>query len=347
MQVISRCFSDAWTRTGYLLFERFRLRRWVSYATLTMLGGSASGGMMPPVPSGSTREKSLVMLGAGAAGLTLPSLPPEVLWIVGAAFLFGLILLLGLAWLSSVAKVVLIENILHDRDALAEPMSRLGSLGTSVFGWSLGSGTVLFGAGAVMLYTLAPAAPSQQATPQQLVEFIFAVMGVMVPLMLAILVVNVVTNEIVVPLMYHGNLGSLSAWGRTLQLAAARPLAWMGWLLVRGLLGVASSCVAGTLSCIVLLFAALAIGVPAFILGLVLQAQAAIIGICALAALGFVGVMIPVVLLIATPFTVLTRCFSLYWLQAMVPDLQLLPAGGRGLVDDAAALPQEVGFTPC
>ncbi len=342
MQVISRCFSDAWNRTGYLLFERFRFRRWVSYATLHMLGGSAgSAGYMPPLPS-SPQDKSLLVLGA-AAGL---SLPPEALWALAAAALFGLLIMLGLAWLSSVAKVVLIENIVHDRDALAEPMARLGGLGTSVFGWTLTSGVVLLGAAGALLYGLAPTPPDPKTAPTELLNYALTVMGLVVPLLLAMVTLNLVTNEVVVPVMYHGNLGALAALGRTAGMIAAKPLPWLGWLFARMLIGLATGCLEGMLGGIALVLLLLVIGTPSLILGLTLQSQPAFLGIGVVAGLAFVLVLIPALLAIATPFTVLTRCFTLYWLQAHVAELQMLPLGGRGTLGDEAA-PVPIGFTPC
>lgn len=343
MQVISRCFSDAWNRTGYLLFERFRFRRWVSYATLHMLGGSAgSAGYMPPIPGTTTSEKSLLVLGA-AAGL---SLPPEALWALAAAALFGLVIMLGLAWLSSVAKVVLIENIVHDRDALSEPMARLGGLGTSVFGWTLISGGVLLGAAVAMLYGLAPTPPDPKTAPTEVLNYALTIMGLVVPLLMAMVTLNLVTNEVVVPVMYHGNLGALAALGRTAGMVASRPLPWLGWLFARMLIGMATGCMESIMGCIVLVLLLLVIGAPSLVLGLALQSEAAVLGIGVVAALVFVLVLIPAMLAIATPFTVLTRCFTLYWLQANVDELQMLPLGGRGTLGDETA-PAPVGFTPC
>jgi len=138
-----------------------------------------------------------------------------VIWIVLAA-LFVFVLF---AWLSSRAKFVFLDNVVHDRAAIVEPWTRHAKEGNSLFLWRLGFAlAVILGFAAViapsvlvLTWTGRSVAPLRFAAGISLVAFVS--LGLVV-----ILYVRFFLNQFVIPIMYRDRLRTNDAWRKFLPL---------------------------------------------------------------------------------------------------------------------------------
>ncbi|MEW6280640.1 MAG: hypothetical protein AB1758_18590 [Candidatus Eremiobacterota bacterium] len=335
---ISDAVNNAIERTRYLLFEQRTFPRWRNYALLHALtaggGGGGGGGDISELFKGDEKTTSaravmgcslLGALGAQASGA-------EVAIIV--AILVPFVLLgLYLLYLSSVLRLVLVENIVHDRQAIVEPFRRLKHLGWSVYIWSL-VWTMLFLAAMAVLVGL-PGYLIYQAGSGAYLGFLpLALWGLF--LCLAVATMWVLFNECVVPLMYRENVNATQAWGLLLPLLKAAPGQWCLFIVIRALLCMGFLMASGIVALLMVLVAALAIaiviGLPTAGLYLALRSNGGeVVGIAGLVLGGLLFLAAAIVLGLAagTPVTVAIRSFSLYAMQQLAPQYGFLPLGGR------------------
>lgn len=208
----------------------------------------------------------------------------------------GLMVLLAIAvlvfWLSSRAKFVFLDNVVHEEAAFAEPWGRLRELGNSLFLWRLG-----FAAATLMVMLVALGATVGPllvgAIDDGLRALSFAGMffggSVLLVFGAAVAMVLLLLDSFVVPIMYRFNLPATAAWKALLPWLRARP----GAFLLYALLLLALSIVVAfgyTIVCVLT---------------------------CCLAALPYVGT---VVLL---PLWIGYRAFSVEFLAQLHPDFDL------------------------
>lgn len=334
---ISAALSDAYTRTKYLLWERRSFARWWRYALLsTLTGGSGGGGgfnFRIPAQLIQANKKETAMLGmalaCGAVGDFDTALIPLIVGLVVGALLIGVFF----AWLSSIAQFVLIENIVYDRQVLAEPFGRLKSNGTGLFIWTLlVSLACLIPMGVVIAGGVGMGVMAGDNSPGPILMVIFACLAVLLVMGLAMGTFFALTNHFVVPISYRQRLGISSAWSLVWQTVRQRKadtflfLICMVGLAMAGAFGVVMGVMMVT--GLVAVISGILLGMPAFFL---YQAQmtvpAALCGI--LFVLVLCGTLFLSGLAFQTPLTVMARCFGLYIMQQMMPEFGLLPLGGR------------------
>ena len=153
--------NRAWERMKRILWQPFNLTKWLVLgfsAWLAGLADGAGGGGWKWMADDNDFPGSRNLHGSGEvfrnAGEALIWLP-----IIAVAIMAVAAILLLILWVSSRAKFIYLDNVIHNRAQMVEPWHRLRDLGNSLFLWRVG---FLVACGLVMLLLLllffAPAA---------------------------------------------------------------------------------------------------------------------------------------------------------------------------------------------
>lgn len=132
----------------------------------------------------------------------------------------GLLLYVGALWVGSRARLILLDNVVRNREGLSEPWKRLATLGNSLFLWRLGFSVVQ------LLGLLLIAGPTFLASGVGFAAGWSVVgivgLGVGTALTLAFVVASLYVtgflDHFVVPIMYRDGLRASDAWRKFLPL---------------------------------------------------------------------------------------------------------------------------------
>lgn len=335
---ISTALNDAYKRTKYLLWERRSFGRWWRYALLSMLTGGGGGGgggfnFRLPAQLMQANKKETAMLGmalaCGAVGDFDTALLPLIIGLALGALLLGVFF----AWLSSVAQFVFIENIVYDRQVLAEPFGRLKGNGTGLFLWNfLVSLACLVPMGVVVAGGVGMGVMAGEDAAGPLLMIALGCLALILVVALAMGTLFAITNHFVVPVAYRQRIGINSAWSLVWQTVRQRKADTFLFLIC--MIGLAMAGAFGVMMGVMLVTGLVAVvsgvllGMPAFFLYQAqMSAPAVICGV--LFVLVLLGTLFVSGLAFQTPLAVMARCFGLYIMQQLMPEFGLLPLGGR------------------
>lgn len=296
----------AWRRSLYLLWEKRSWKRWIS---LGVLAGAAAATMMSPPVTPSDLSRMGWQPGAVALSMGLFS-----------------VITLGLGFVCAVARFVMLEDLVFDRHEVLEPGFRFGKPGRQLFGLQL----CVF---ALSLLAGALTGPSSSLLRNLDLAVLLQGLGIWFALRCA----SVFLDEILAPIMYCGQCGPGPAMARVLAFTSRRPAGVLGWALGRFFLGigcgiafvgVAGACMLGTWMLLCLL---------AFPLMLLLHPETGspvAVGLMMVTGGLACAALLPQILVLSVPGIVLLRVFSIYSLQSLDEELEMLPLSGRGTIDD-------------
>jgi hypothetical protein len=293
--------SRAWERMRRMLFAPFELARWLVLGFSAWLAGLASGDLGAKLAgNASDRVDNHEVLPSELERL-MELISNHPVWTVLAAVgvLVAVAIMIALLWLSSRAKFVFLDNVVHERAAIAEPWRRFGRLGSSLFWWRLGFAAIVLAMVLVVLaVVILPAAATTLTDTLRGLSIAAIVLGVLAIAAIAVaaLLVLLLLEGFVIPIMYRFDLTATKAW-RTL-------LPWLkrfpGWFIAYA---------------VVIFLAAIAVQLIVLILCLFT---------CCIILVPYVGT---VVLL---PVWVLYRAYSVEFLAQFHPDFDLFEAAAVG-----------------
>lgn len=295
----------AMDRASAMLFHPLDLGKWIVIGFTCWLAQLARGGGSWNSVAWQLGDRHADGAGFGAAASSFNVEDwlwlPVAGWVVGCVAVFALALLCLFLWLGSRGELLFLDNVVHDRAAVAEPWRRLGPLGNSLFFWRLG---FLVGALVAMAVALAPfllslASPFGGDGPHP--AALLATVALVVLVAVALAYVNLFLIHFVVPIMVRDNLTATAAWGRFVELFRqhSAPFILYGLMMLGLHLVVAAVVVAAGLATCCIAF--LVVAAP------------------------FVGT---VVLL---PVYVTFRAFSLEFLGQIAPQYLLFPPAAEGV----------------
>ena len=220
--------SRAWERMKHILWRPFDLAKWLVLGFSCWLAGladSASGGGWKWIVDENDfpgRHKIYSDTGSfeelGGALIWLP-----LIFIVIMAIAAILVLVL---WLSSRAKLIYLDNVVHNRAQIVEPWHRLRDLGNSLFLWRLGF-VVACGLVALVLLMLffAPAATLSFSDALSGLSYAAMVFGVIIMICFGFVAafVALMLEAFVIPIMYKFDLKATEAWSYFLPWLKTRP----------------------------------------------------------------------------------------------------------------------------
>jgi len=223
-----------------LLFRPFDVWSWAKLGLLCLfLGGgtptAAFQWSLSALPS--DLRQSLPLRGL----LQYVEQHPSLLYLV---IVLALALAICILYLRSVFRFMLVDSLLSTQVALGRAWSAIRPLGESYFWWLAGT---LGGLGALFSLLVIIALPGLRAAsasgPANLLATasLALILSFIVLLGLAVALLIVLTDDLVVPLMYADRLPLLSAWRQLWQKMRQDPTAFAVYILLRFLLSVGVS----------------------------------------------------------------------------------------------------------
>jgi hypothetical protein len=212
----------------HILWRPFDLAKWLVLGFSCWLAGladSASGGGWKwIVDENDFPGRHNIYGGRGSfeeLGDALIWLPLIFIVIMAVAAILVLVL-----WLSSRAKVIYLDNVVHNRAQIVEPWHRLRDLGNSLFLWRLGF-IVACGLVALVLLMLffAPAATLSFSDALSGLSYAAMVFGVIIMICFgfAAAFVALMLEAFVIPIMYKFDIKATEAWSYFLPWLKTRP----------------------------------------------------------------------------------------------------------------------------
>ena len=213
------CITLAFEHTKRQLFKPFRFGQWVRLAIVGLLAGElGSGGNLNLHGSPSPQQPHP----------QIPSIPdifhkidPAILAsVITVLVITGLVLLIGMAFISSVMRFVLFDSVLTRECHIRAGWSRRQDNGWKYFLWQLGlllttfaASLVLIGGPAVFAFAMGWF-PGWRAHLVQLILTGLIVVVLFVAFMIALALVHVLTKDFIVPQMAFEGIGALDGWRR-------------------------------------------------------------------------------------------------------------------------------------
>jgi hypothetical protein len=321
-----------------LLFRPFDVWRWTKLSLLCLfLGGGTPTAAFQWSLSALPSDFRLTDLLA-AARQYVAQHPSLIILVIVLTLALGL----GFLYLRSVFRFVLVDSLVNMEVSLSSAWSALRPLGQSYFWWLVGTLVTLATTFSLMVIVAFPGlqvASSSGAGKLFATASLALILSLIVLLGLAVALLIMLTDDLVVPLMYAERLPLASAWGELWQKMRHDPTSFVVYVLLRFVLSVGVSVAA------LLFLVPLLIGVfsGAIIVGATVVMALHLVGLAwvwnlptislALAALVLLIAVVVIVLSGAgMPGQVFLQGFGLRFIAARSPSLKALcsASGGRG-----------------
>jgi len=218
----------AWERMKFILWRPFDFAKWLVLGFSCWLAGLADGagggGWKWLADENDFPGRHKVYWGRGSyeeIGEALIWLPLIFIIIMAVAAI-----LLVILWLSSRAKMIYLDNVVHNRAQIVEPWNRLRTLGNSLFLWRVG---FIVACGLVTLVLLliffAPAATFSFSEALSGLSYAAMVFGIIILICFGVVAafVALMLEAFVIPIMYKFDLKATEAWSYFLPWLKARP----------------------------------------------------------------------------------------------------------------------------
>ncbi len=290
--------SRAWERMRQILFDPFELAKWLVLGFSAWLAGLAGGGGGGTAMNGISDEIDRESVHGSEFTEVVDVVRDSLVWL--PLILLGVLAVIAIAlvilWVSSRAKFIFLDNVVHNRAHVVEPWHRLKGVGDSLFLWRLGFfaaflGVLLLIAGAVFI----PAATLSFSDALRGLSFAGILLGVMTVVVLGIVAffIMLLLENFVIPIMYKFDLKATEAWRYFLPWLKADG----GWFVIYCLLVLVAAVVMQMLVAMLCLFT------------------------CCIVLLPYVGTVI------LLPAWVLYRAYSIEFLAQFHPDFDLFLSG--------------------
>jgi hypothetical protein len=211
------CITLAFEHTKRQLFRPFRFGQWVRLAIVGLLAGELGSGGNLNLHANPSRQGSQIP----ALGDIWHKIDPAILAsVITILIVTGLVLFIVMTFISSVMRFVLFDSVLTRECRIRASWSRRQDNGWKYFLWQLGlivvtvaASIVLIGGPASFAFGLGWFHP-WRAHLVQLVLTGIVVVVLFVAFMLAVVLVQVLTKDFVVPQMALEGIGALEGWRR-------------------------------------------------------------------------------------------------------------------------------------
>ncbi len=212
----------AWSRTRRILIDEFDIGRWLVMAFAAFLASLAAGGPESVAnfhwKAGDLDEIRWNELPELFGGWMLLGVP-----LIG----LGIVLFVLCLWVGSRGKLIFLDNLVFEREAIVEPWGRLGPLGNSLFVWTLcfwvvGSLLMVLIFSPMVLVTEWFGDTDAGGPFAVLVLISMALLGLVIAVIAAYVLLFL--DSFVVPIMYRDNVRATEGWAKFLTLFRQRPV---------------------------------------------------------------------------------------------------------------------------
>jgi len=229
--------SRAVERMRRILFQPFDLVKWLVLGFSAWLAGLASSGSnggsrVVLGPEHFIRGRNVIADAEEAWSHIWESFVLTALVVFVITVVLAVVLLL--LWVSSRAKFIYLDNVVHNRAQIVDPWKRFQRLGNSLFLWRFGFAVVTgLAIGGVLLVVVAPVATLSSSDVWLGLSFGATSLAILAVACLAVIAAYVFLflESFVIPIMYKFDLKATDAWRAFLP--------WLksdaGWFVVYGL----------------------------------------------------------------------------------------------------------------
>lgn len=331
----SECFSPAFEHAKSQLFRPFRFAQWWRLALVGMFAGEmSSGGCNVNFPGSSSTHSH------GTSQETfLPAFPPELAAhplrfaaIIAGVFVIFLVLAVVFTYLASVMRFILFDSVVTRECHVRQGWRRRKAIGLRLFWWQISVAAISFVAFATVVGI--PALLAWRLgwfeTPRDhilaLVLGGFTFLFLLLLLVVALVLLQVLTKDFVVPQMALEGIGPVEGWRRMLARMKAEKAGYAGYVGMKFVLAIAAVFLFSIIAVVVMLVfmipvagAAIAAFFGAKAAGLtwnvVTIAAAVVYGCIALT------VLISAIALVHVPVIVFFPAYSIYFFAPRYPPL--------------------------
>jgi hypothetical protein len=240
----------AWERMKLILWRPFDLAKWLVLGFSAWLAGLADGagggGWKWMIDESDLPGRKV----AYARGGSYQEIGEALVWLplIFIIFMAVAAVLLLILWISSRAKLIYLDNVVHNGAQIVEPWNRLRNLGNSLFLWRLG---FIVSCGLVALVLLliffAPAATLSFSDALAELSYAAMVFGIIILICFGIVAafVALMLEGFVIPIMYKFDLKATEAWRYFLPWLKRHPWQFVLYALFVLVLGIAFICIFG------------------------------------------------------------------------------------------------------
>jgi len=300
--------SQAVDRTRDVLFRPFDIGKWWVLGFCAWLAqlGQGSGGSSSRASSDDWADLDHEFRHAWSWVLD-HLVPILIVGCVVVVVIFAIWLLV--LWLSSRGKFMFLDGVARNRGAVVEPWHRHRERANSLFLFrfviGLLCGVVILGLFLAMFVTVGLWADTEMARPL-LILGIASIVLIFLGLVVSMGLIALAIEDFLVPLMYLRNCGVGAAWREFSTLLAARPGAFVLYVLIRLIVSLAVGLIALTLCC----------------------------ATCCIVLIPYLGTVLTL------PLWVFKRCYSLYFLEQFGPDYICFATAEVGPISPEAPVQQ-------
>ncbi len=206
-------------RMKRILFRPFEIETWIvlGFAAFLSALGEGGGGWTHVFRHSVSRGEVGDLGQTAARAVDFLSNPVWVVLIVLAVCIVLALIVLFL-WISSRAKFIFLDGVIHDRAAIVEPWKRFQRLGDSLFLWRLAFAAICFVLFLLLVLPLVLVvfAGIKGGWLAARVVALVGLGGFMAAFAIAVVFVEMLLTGFVVPVMYRDDLTAIAAWGRFL-----------------------------------------------------------------------------------------------------------------------------------
>jgi len=294
--------NQALDRTKRILFDPFDLKKWFVLgfcAWLSRLGEGGGGGNIR-VPGGGGQPGGP---GCGEFAHAKEWVLAHIVLIVtiaAAIFLLCMALWLLLLWLKSRGKFMFLDGVVHNRAAVRQPWREYKERANSLFWFLVILGVISLGVLLLILATCGVLVWSDVKAEHfgagAIAAILFFIVAI-IPFALLCILVDALTFDFVVPIMYIRGVRIVEAW------AAAKNEIFSPHL--------------GSVALFYLMKILLAIVTG--IIALIVVCLACVVTCCCIVIVPYIGTVL------LLPLFVFMRCYSLFFIEQVGPQLKIFP----------------------
>jgi hypothetical protein len=236
----TRALAAAFHDTADLLLRPVDALRWLKLSVLCLLlgGGTPSAAFNWGLGSLPGDIGFREFIGRARETLTAHA------WLIALVVLFGCGLFVGILYLRSVFRFALVDAIAQREVRIRSSLKETRRPGRSYFRWLVGIVTgvsLSLLAGGVLVYPYLRAAAAEGVRSLSFWVLLVAVLVVDVLIGLVVALVIVLTDDLVVPIMYAEDLMLPAAWAKLLPKLKEEPAAFAVYVLLRFAVSLATS----------------------------------------------------------------------------------------------------------
>jgi len=207
----------AWNRMCDILFRPFNFEKWLIMGFAAWIAGlnatvGSGGGVGRSGNFANKLESSKEAIAEFWAQYGV-----LIISIGGAALILCIALCIAFLWLHARGKFIFLDNVIHNRAAIAEPWKKYRDQGNSLFLWNLAISFIAIVTflllGGICLAMLWPMCVNKSNIPLGITGVVFGILSLLI-YFLFFSYLKIFVYDFIIPIMLKYNIGIRAAWNR-------------------------------------------------------------------------------------------------------------------------------------